>query len=226
MHATLATMRPPVFDITLPCKHVLVAFRETQTNIDGTAEHPLNVWSARLTRKSSDVAPCGSFCHVELCVQFTEGAWYRVSINKKTLDVDPRTGRAVWTPGKVHCKLVTETTLKRYVLCKVPCDREKQYKVMSHFLGAQLGGAFNSLGYVCNGLLGTWFGTTRYCPSLVVRRRRWFCSELICVMLQGLGVQEMRSLCACKTNPNSLYRTIQNARGAIHAFDPTQLVRV
>lgn len=216
----------PSFDLNLNCTHILVVFRQVQVNVDGVKEHPVNEWSAKLTSRRDDVAPCGTFCHVELCIQFSENQWYRISINKKTAQIDEKTGRTTWTPGTVHVKHVSETTLSRYVICKLPCARERQYALVETFLRTQVGAPFHTLGYICNGLLGTRFGVWKYHDRLKEQQRKWFCSELVCCMLQMLGVGELGAQRCCSTNPNMLYRILQKNRCAVHTRDPMRDIAI
>ena len=82
-----------------------------------------------LTKRSSDVYPCGQLAHVELMFE-NNGLWYRCSINKKTGTHDAR-GKLTWKVGTVHYKQVNVESMVDYDYFKYYVDRDKQQLMYS-----------------------------------------------------------------------------------------------
>lgn len=196
-------------------EYVLLAFRRTNELQDGDSEHYLNRWAAAWTRLPDDQPPGGCFCHVELCIAFQYEQWYRVSINKKTATLDAKTNKLRWFPGTVHCKPIDAQTLCKYTLLKIPVARSEQARAVQ-FLEAQIGAPFNYTGYLLNGLIRAHYGPRRFTAALLQHRSRFYCSQLVCCLLQAVRPKRFDYLDACLESPNSLYRKL-------HKFFPHTL---
>ena len=163
--------------------HVIIAFK--RINSDGK-EHWLNRLAVNLTKRSSDVYPCGQLAHVELMFE-NNGLWYRCSINKKTGTYDAK-GNLTWKVGTVHYKQVNVESMAYYDYFKYYVDRDKQ-QLMYKFCMTHLEDEFNFWGYVLNFFIPFGkIGTKRYHEKLdrqQQKRSKWFCSELVVVALQS-----------------------------------------
>lgn len=184
--------------------HVIIAFK--RINSDGK-EHWLNRLAVNLTKRSSDVYPCGQLAHVELMFE-NNGLWYRCSINKKTGTYDAK-GNLTWKVGTVHYKHVNKESMADYDYFKYYVDRDKQ-QLMYKFCMTHLEDEFNFWGYVLNFFIPFGkIGTKRYHEKLdrqQQKRSKWFCSELVVVALQSAGEKPFKHLEARGISPNELYR--------------------
>ncbi len=182
-------------------QYVIIAFKRIDP--DGN-EHWLNKAAVKLTKRNDDVFPSGHLSHVELMFENNK-RWYRCSINKKTGTYD-KNGKITWRPGAVHCKYVSQESMKDYDYFLYYANRQKQ-KEMYNFCISQLDNKFNFWGYVLNFFIPFGrIGTHSFYPRLLRRKTKWFCSELIVVALQSCDAEEFRGYEARAVSPNDLYR--------------------
>jgi len=200
------------YDPFLACSHVLLAFRKVEEN-----EHWMNNLASCLTQKCGEELPERGFCHVELVLQLFDGQWFQVSINKATLYEQPD-GTHVRKVGTVHIRAISEQQLRKYYLVHVPISRKRQTNIVN-FLKVQANAPFNFHGYLFNHA-GFSFGAKHFEPYMLRKQVSWFCSELIVVMLQVGGVEQVRECIACKQSPNSIFRMFRDTNTLTFSLPP------
>lgn len=123
---------------------VIVCFKRLGEKKDEPLLNQVCVWA---TSSSKDVMPGGRMSHVEIMFE-NEGVWWRFSIVKATRSTGPD-GQYVWNPGNVHCRKVVAKEMRNYDYYTVYCPRYYQKRAW-HFLHSQVGGDFNTRGYMFN----------------------------------------------------------------------------
>jgi hypothetical protein len=187
---------------------------------ENETEHWMNRLSVNWTRQSDDISPGGTICHAEIMLHVREGEWRRWSIAKASR-VKGRDGRERWVPGTVHCKMA-DVMNDDYTYIKFVMGRREQFNVFN-FLMSQVGGGFNLTGYVLNFILPFGgVGTARHFEGIAMRRRRWFCTELITCALQAGDMAGFRRANACRMSPNALYRACARVSTAMAALNPAK----
>jgi len=187
---------------------------------ESSKEHWLNRTAVYWTRKRGDVSPGGELVHVEIALQPREHEHLRYSINKLTIVVD-RDGKEKFEKGRVHEHMLDRESTRKYrwVAVRVPRDRQK---VMYDFLQAQLDTDFNFWGYCLNNFVPGFLniGARRVTDRTHLRKRRWFCSEVVLACLQLSNIPDFQKTRACSANPNSLYRLCLDVTGAFGMGHP------